>query len=337
MRFVFIRDKMDSDMDKKKTPDTDDLDDNTSESESEDKVDVVNLEEEGGIDETIETAPLTFVQKEQTQAPTVISKDTPVKPESESKMWVAARCNLGAIRDRNEDSCLVYTSEAGGHFTMMPFGLYIVADGMGGHANGHVASKTASRMMARDVINKIYMPLLAGKPNPTPIQEVMADAVRMANTAIYELDESDSGTTLSTALILGRRLHVSHVGDSRIYLMTDGELEAVTKDHSLVNRMQEVGQLTAEEATIFQYRHVLLRALGQTEEVDSDTFMRLLPRNGKLLLCSDGLCGLVPDDAIAAIMQQEIPVDETADQLLQAALDAGGYDNITAIVVAFEF
>ncbi len=322
-------------MDKKKAPDTDDLDVTTPEPESEDRVDAVSLEEGMGISESIETAPLTFIQEEGAQAPTVIS--TPVKPESESKISVAVRCHMGAIRDRNEDSCLVYTSETGGHFTMMPFGLYIVADGMGGHTNGHIASKTASRMMARNVVNKIYMPLLADKPNLTPIQEVMADAVRMANTAVYELDESDSGTTLTTALVLGRRLHVAHVGDSRIYLMTDGELEAITEDHSLVHRLQEVGQLTDEEAAIFQYRHVLLRALGQTEEVDADTFMRLLPRQGKLLLCSDGLCGLVPDEAIETILQQEIPVSETADQLLQAALDAGGYDNITAIVVAFEF
>ncbi|MFQ5435164.1 MAG: PP2C family protein-serine/threonine phosphatase, partial [Anaerolineae bacterium] len=256
---------MDSDMDKKKTPDTDDLDANTPESETEEKVDAVSLEEEVSIGESIKTAPLTFIQEKRAQAPTVISKGKPAKPEPELKMWVAARCNLGAIRDRNEDSCLVYTSKVGGHFTMMPFGLYIVADGMGGHANGHIASKTASRMMARNVINKIYMPLLEDKPNSTPIQEVMADAVRMANTAVYEIDESDSGTTLTTALILGRRLHVAHVGDSRIYLMTEGELEAVTEDHSLVHRLQEVGQLTAEEATIFQYRHVLLRALGQTE------------------------------------------------------------------------
>ncbi|MFQ5419945.1 MAG: PP2C family protein-serine/threonine phosphatase [Anaerolineae bacterium] len=231
-------------MDKKKTPDTDDLDANTPESETEEKVDAVSLEEEVSIGESIKTAPLTFIQEKRAQAPTVISKGKPAKPEPELKMWVAARCNLGAIRDRNEDSCLVYTSKVGGHFTMMPFGLYIVADGMGGHANGHIASKTASRMMARNVINKIYMPLLEDKPNSTPIQEVMADAVRMANTAVYEIDESDSGTTLTTALILGRRLHVAHVGDSRIYLMTEGELEAVTEDHSLLNDYLKVHKLT---------------------------------------------------------------------------------------------
>ncbi|MEZ4643070.1 MAG: protein phosphatase 2C domain-containing protein [Chloroflexota bacterium] len=256
----------------------------------------------------------------------------------EPTMHVAKRCLVGAVRDRNEDSCLVFTSETGGHFPLLPFGLYIVADGMGGHKNGHIASKIASRTAAKHIIEKIYLPLLNidGTPTSTPIQEILEEAVVLAHKALYDpTEESDSGTTLSIALVLGRRLYAAHVGDSRIYLLSGDKLEMVTTDHSLVQRLQDVGQLTTEEATFYQYRHVLLRAVGQGEEIAVDTYTRLLPKKGKLLLCSDGLCGLVADFEIAMILQQDHTVAELAEELSDAAMEAGGYDNITAIVVDF--
>lgn len=268
-----------------------------------------------------ETAPSTA---NQTQTPSMV---------------VAYRCLLGAVRQRNEDACLIFSSDAAGHFAMLPFGLYIVADGMGGHANGHIASKTASRIAARHIIDKIYLPLLhdEGGLNQTPIQEVMVHAVQAANSAVYAASkESDSGTTLTTALVLGRRLHIAHVGDSRLYLFVDGKLEAVTNDHSLVQRLQDVGQ-PADDITMAQIRHVLIRAVGQSEEVEVDTYMRLLPKHGKFLLCSDGLCGLVADEQIQQIMAQDIPPEQMSDELANKALEAGGYDNITAIVVEFAF
>ncbi len=259
--------------------------------------------------------------------------------KSAPRLVVAFRCVLGAVRQRNEDSCLVFSSGAGGHFAMLPFGLYIVADGMGGHTDGHVASKTASRIAARHIIDRIYLPLLHEEAglNQTPIQEVMVQAVQAANTAVYTADiESDSGTTLTAALVLGRRLHIAHVGDSRLYLLVGDKLEAVTNDHSLVQRLQDVGQ-PADDVTMSQIRHVLLRAVGQIEDVEVDTYMRLLPKHGKFLLCSDGLCGLISDEQIQQILAQDISPDQAADALSEAAMKAGGYDNITAIVVEFAF
>ncbi|MBE2199476.1 MAG: serine/threonine-protein phosphatase [Anaerolinea sp.] len=256
----------------------------------------------------------------------------------EPTMRVAKRCHMGAVRDRNEDSCLVFTSETGGHFPLLPFGLYIVADGMGGHKNGHIASKLASRTAARHIIEKIYLPLLnvEGVPTSTPIQEVLQEAVELAHKAVYDpTEETDSGTTLTIALVLGRRLYAAHVGDTRIYLLSGDKLEVVTTDHSLVQRLQDVGQLTAEEAPFYEYRHVLLRAVGQGEEIAVDTYTRLLPKKGKLLLCTDGLCGLVADFEIAMILQQDHTVTELSDELFEAAMEAGGYDNITTIVVEF--
>lgn len=248
----------------------------------------------------------------------------------------AVRCDVGA-RERNEDSCLVFSSEAGGHFTMLPFGLYIVADGMGGHTNGHVASRIASRAAAHYILNKIYMPLLqSAEPPQVPIQEVLLDAVQVANTAVFEDEpEVDSGTTLTIALVLGRRLHVAHVGDSRLYLHTEDKLEQISNDHSLVQRLQDVGTLTAEEATMYRYRNVLLRAVGQGEEVEVDTYMRLLPKHGKLLLCSDGLCGFVTDDTIQDVLEQNVSLPQLVDDLYEAAMTAQSNDNVTAIVVDF--
>ncbi len=269
-----------------------------------------------------------------------INKTAALVTESMPEIQVAKRCHVGAIRERNEDSCLVFMSETGGHFPLMPFGLYIVADGMGGHQNGHLASKSASRMVAGNIINKIYMPLLRedGNPIQAPIQEVMTEAVQAAHHAIYNPDpEEDGGTTLTSALILGRRLYIAHVGDTRVYLKTDDTFEMLTTDHSLVQRLQEVGQLTAEEATFYQYRHILLRALGQGEEedIEVDTYMRRLPESGILLLCTDGLSGMVTDDAMQEILNQDIPLDQKANDLFEAAMAAGGYDNITAILVQF--
>ncbi len=249
-------------------------------------------------------------------------------------------CHVGAVRERNDDSCLVFESQVGGHFKMMPFGLYIVADGMGGHANGHVASKIASRVASHEIVENIYLPLLRDTDggSPTPIQEVLLNAGQKANTAVYEVDiESDSGTTLTGVLLLGRRLYALHVGDSRAYLFADGELEQITKDHSLVQRLQEVGQLTDEEAAFYEYRHVLLRAVGQAGEVEVDTYMRRLPKNGRLLLCSDGLCGLVSDSDMKAIIAQDIEIDSIVEELFSAAIAAGGHDNITAVLVDFAF
>lgn len=275
-------------------------------------------------------------QLEETRIISMIATGT-INPR-EPNMKVVKRCHVGAKRGRNEDSCLVFVSETGGHFTLLPFGLYIVADGMGGHANGHLASKTASRVAARHILNKIYMPLLQSEDisGQSPIQEVLVDAVQNANTAVFQADpESDSGTTLTIALVLGRRLYMAHVGDSRAYILVNGKLEMLTTDHSLKQRLQDVGQLSAEEATYYPYSNILLRALGQNEELEVDTYMRPLPENGKLLLCSDGLSGFIPHAQMQEILSQQSPLDKIADELFESAMEAGGYDNITAVIVEF--
>jgi protein phosphatase len=136
-------------------------------------------------------------------------------------------------------------------------------------------------------------------------------------------------------VLLGRRLFVAHVGDSRAYLQENGELRLLTKDHSLLRRLLDQGRLSDEDARNYQYRNVLLQALGQEVALNTDTFALDVPPAGKLLLCTDGLCGYVPEADIASILDQEGPVQEMADHLFEAAMANGGEDNITALVVRF--
>ena len=140
---------------------------------------------------------------------------------------------------------------------------------------------------------------------------------------------------LTIALVLGWQLYLAHVGDSRAYWLVDEDLQRLTKDHSLVQRLQDEGKLTPEEAENFQFRNILMRALGQDEELLVDVDVRKLPSKGKLLLCSDGLCGEVSDQEILAILNQPLLPDQIADRLIAAALEAGGWDNITAVVAEF--
>ncbi len=260
------------------------------------------------------------------------------KPDDLPVITSAHRCDVGAVRQRNEDSCLVFVSESGGHFQMRPFGLYVVADGMGGHTEGHLASKTASRVFTQYVLDKLYLPLLQDRAIliGSKILEILEDAVHTAHAAVFQPEpDKNGGSTLTAALILGKELYLAHVGDSRAYLYCDGELRTLTNDHSLVRKLQDRGQLTADEANRYQYRHILLRALGQEDMLEVDTFALTLPPAGKLLLCSDGLSGFVPEAGMLAIMRQDQPPRQLVDALYDTAMSAGGYDNITAVVVDF--
>lgn len=273
---------------------------------------------------------------------TLISRATPSTGDTyEPLLRAAQRCHVGAVRPRNEDSCFTFVATTGGKEPLLPFGLFIVADGMGGHFAGDEASKVASRTVAEQVLAHTYMPLLRsdGASSPSvqqPVQEVMKRAIQAANIALHSPDpEKDSGTTLTAVLIMGRRLYLAHVGDSRAYILQDGQLEQLTTDHSYVQRLQTVGQLTAEEAASHPHRNVLYRAVGQGGELEIDTYTRSLTRPGKLIVCSDGLWGLAPDGTIQSVLEEHLSLQEMVDKLTAFALQGGGHDNITAVVVEF--
>jgi serine/threonine protein phosphatase PrpC len=309
----------------------------------------VEIEDEAAvIDEKGEES----LKIEETKLATTLIEDTvitlPAKTQEEvrgltRRLKVSQQCHLGNVRSRNEDSILVFNTFSGGQEPLFPFGLYIVADGMGGHHAGHEASKQVSRLVAEYVLERIYLPLLHSKNDSPalpqePIRDVLLEAVQKANTDIYRPEpEKGSGTTLTAALVFGQRLYIAHVGDSRAYVLANGDLEQVTTDHSYVRRLQDVGQLTEEEAAIHPQRNMLYKAVGQGGQLDIDTFTKSLPKAGVLVLCSDGLWGLVSDPMIQDIVESEGSLEDKAVELVNMALEAGGHDNISVILVDFQF
>lgn len=161
--------------------------------------------------------------------------------------------------------------------------------------------------------------------------DLLERGVFAAHEAILKRN-GNGGSTLTAALVLGARLHVAHVGDSRAYLADAGGLRRLTDDHSLVRRLQDTGQLTDEDARTYEYRNVLLQALGQESALSADTFALDLPPGSTLLLCSDGLSAVVPDAELAAPLAAG-RAQEAAERLVALALVHGSEDNVTAVVV----
>ena len=244
--------------------------------------------------------------------------------------------HTGRVRTHNEDVLLVFTGELAGLESMPHFGLFVVADGMGGHALGERASGIAARTVAREALNRI-VPFLLANPDTDPdrpsLQEIMEQAMNAANQAVFAGVPEGGGTTLTCALLIGEQVVMSHVGDSRAYLITSDGFEQLTRDHSLVQRLQELGQLSAAEAAVHPQRNVLYRAVGQGDGLEIDVESHRLPPGGTLLLCSDGLWGLVPNDRIQTLFRQAANPQAACEALVAAANAAGGPDNITAVMV----
>jgi serine/threonine protein phosphatase PrpC len=260
----------------------------------------------------------------------------PVPGKATHALTVGHATHVGRVRRRNEDSALVITTASLGDAALPPYGLFIVADGMGGHSEGQQASQMAARIVARDVMGKIFPPFLnIGASEPSqPVQVILESSLQAANWEV-QTSNPESGTTLTAALVLGERLYVAHVGDSRAYLIRDGDspMELLTLDHSFVQRLQDTGQITAEEAAIHPQRNILYRAIGQGERLEVDTFSRPFPRPSWLLLCSDGLWGVVGEAAMRAAVTLAATPQQACDELIEAALSSGGPDNISVIVV----
>ncbi|MBC8334923.1 MAG: serine/threonine-protein phosphatase [Anaerolineales bacterium] len=250
------------------------------------------------------------------------------------QLTAAGGQSVGMQRELNEDSLLVITSTLAGNAGNTPFGLYIVADGMGGHQYGEVASNTAIRTFGGHIIRKFH-PYLFNLPT-TPLNEslqtIMHDGVNKAQEAIQR-DAPGSGTTLTAALVLGQQITIAHVGDSRAYsVYPDGRFEAITRDHSLVGRLEELGQITAEEAEKHPQKNVLYRALGQGEVLEPDLFTVSFPQKGTLMICSDGLWGVLSEAEMFKAMNSVDTLELACQNLVNAANAAGGPDNISVVL-----
>jgi serine/threonine protein phosphatase PrpC len=227
----------------------------------------------------------------------------------------AARSDVGLLRELNEDSMY-----AGPH-------LLAIADGMGGHAAGEVASRIAIESVA---------PLDDSAPGSDLVGD-LRDAVESASGYLHEMVAADTaldgmGTTLTALLFAGRRLGLVHVGDSRCYLLRDGELSQITHDHTLVQRLVDEGRITPEEATTHPQRSWITRSLTGHGELELDLSIREARVGDRYLLCSDGLSGPVSEETIAETLRAAADPEAACDQLIDLALRAGGPDNVTAIV-----
>ncbi len=279
-------------------------------------------------DEGVTTAPLTDQQVQ-----SIIHGQN--LPYDMQQLVAACGQSVGKQREHNEDSLFTLTLSIAGKTPNVPFGLYIVADGMGGHQFGEVASNAATRVIAGQILRKFHNYLFA-LPTQQPeesLQEIMENAVKDAHRVVQK-DAPGSGTTLTAALILGQQVTIGHVGDSRAYaVFPAGRVEQLTHDHSLVKRLEELGHLNKEEAANFPHRNVLIRALGQGDNLEVDIFTIPFPRNGTLMLCSDGLWGVVGENEILRGLYDAPTLERACQNMVSAANLAGGPDNISVVLV----
>jgi protein phosphatase len=230
--------------------------------------------------------------------------------------------DTGVLRPDNQDSMLsqVYPEAA----VNDQVGLFVVSDGMGGHRDGDQASKLAVQIVSEQ---------FGQRGEEEGILDALVEAVQVANTEI-RTKLPDSGATLVAVAVRDRAAHIVHIGDSRAYVVTDGKLYKLTHDHSIVQRLLDLGQLTPEEAENHQLENVLYRALGQAETAAVDTLLYHLPPGSRLLLCSDGLWRMVDETTMLDIVTGEADPQEACDKLITLANQRGGQDNVTAIVVS---
>jgi len=246
-----------------------------------------------------------------------------------------SRTHVGQVRNLNEDGLLTLFVNPVLRSVTNPLGLFVVADGMGGHEAGDVASQLTIRTIARLALDEVMAPAAAGADIPPP-KDWLAAAAGAANRLVYERRRAagtDMGTTLVMALLVGDVATILNVGDSRAYLLKANGIARITTDHSLVERLVATGQITPEEAVTHPQKNVIYRVIGDKSHVEVDLFeQRLAPREA-LLLCSDGLSGMIDDQQIEHIWRISTSPQDACDQLVEAANEAGGEDNITVVIV----
>lgn len=241
-------------------------------------------------------------------------------------MNVYGKTDTGRVRSSNQDAFV-----CGRLFADTLFA--VVCDGMGGANGGNVASAMAIDILSHRIVDGFREGM-----SEQSIHNLLESAVAAANTEIYDTSMAEPelrgmGTTVVAAIVSAGRVHIAHVGDSRAYMLADGQIEQVTRDHSIVQQMVENGQLTEAQAKNHPRKHFITRALGVEDSVSCDYTDFSFPDEGVLLICTDGLTNMVEADHIYGIVQ-EAGAERAVQQLLDAANEAGGNDNITVVTIA---
>lgn len=277
----------------------------------------------------VKTAPLTDEQLKTVG----LAANLPMTPQ----LIIGCGQSSGLQRDQNEDSIFTMSSKMSGENKNLIFGLFIVADGMGGHEHGELASVVAINAMSTYITKKLYLPIFGVKQDQPSeaLHELMQNGISEAQQSVIRFAPG-GGTTLTSAFILGDQVTLAHVGDSRAYFIyPDGRMQTVTRDHSLVRRLQELGQISDKEAAEHPQRNVLYRALGQTEPFEPDINTYPFPNSGYLMLCSDGLWNVISENEIFSLVKSSPSLTIACQRLIDAANNAGGPDNISVILVQY--
>ena len=258
-------------------------------------------------------------------------------------MWlrVGSTTHTGMVREVDEDSMLTLDLRMVQDSLGRSWGLYIVADGMGGHEAGEIASGLAIRGAAEVVLSAYLAPTVESDAqyDESRLREIVQRAILQANDYVLREAQArgnDMGTTITMALVVGDRAIIGNVGDSRTYIYHDDKLRRVSKDHSLVMRLVDIGQITEEEIYTHPQRNAVLRSLGDKADVEVDVFGERLGPGDALLLCSDGQWEMTRDDMMAKIITQHGDPQAATEALIEAANQAGGEDNITSVLVRFD-
>ena len=251
------------------------------------------------------------------------------------KLAAAGRTHVGMKRAHNEDSLRLCREE----------NLFIVADGMGGHASGEVASQMSVETLAEffratSEDDEITWPYKMDKDRRYDESRVIT-GIKLSNRRIFESASRDArlkgmGTTIVVTFFAKENCYIGHVGDSRVYRYRNGGLKQLTEDHSLLNDYIKMRQLTPEEIEAFPHKNVIVRALGMKETVQVDVVQEAPEHGDVYLLCSDGLSGMVTDDGLSDILGQTEDLDSACEQMINAANDNGGTDNITVILIRYQ-
>jgi serine/threonine protein phosphatase PrpC len=246
---------------------------------------------------------------------------------------VGRRSHPGKMRMHNEDSLLSMELTSIQQGTIQPCGLFAIADGLGGHASGELASSIVINTIAKKAFSEI---IALQNPNYENHADWLEETVQEANQSVHEARQkadNDMGSTLVLCLLIGTHAYLTHLGDSRIYLVNQGSIEQLTTDHSLVQHMVSNGQISQEEARNHPQRNVIYRSLGDKPQVKVDCITRQLFPYDHLLLCSDGLSNLLEDQKLSEIILNASSPQAACDQLIDAANSAGGEDNISALLI----
>jgi protein phosphatase len=255
-------------------------------------------------------------------------------PAAGGKIETAGLTNVGMKRNHNEDNFLLLPDE----------NLFAVADGMGGHSSGEIASRIAVdeiseffRMSSKD--QDCTWPYKMDKTRNYD-ENRLATGIKLANRTIFERAQADAkyrgmGTTVVSVYFVNGTVYMAHVGDSRGYRFHQGKISQVTEDHSLLNDYIKAKKLTPEEIENFPHKNVIVRALGMKDTVQVDV-TKIDPADGDVfLLCSDGLSGMVPDEKMAEVLTSKADLPAAAGQLIEMANAAGGIDNITCVLARY--